>query len=440
MQKDLPIIAIVGRPNVGKSTLFNRLVGSRRAITSPIAGTTRDRVSADVTWNGRTFKLVDTGGLDIPDPENVLDQQIVDHAMQAVATANLILFVIDSRAELLALDMRAAEILRRSKKKVILIANKAENIQDESQLAEVYKLGLGSPMLISARHGTGSGDLLDEIDQALDAPSSKDTPERINITLVGRPNVGKSSLLNSISGTKLAIVSDIPGTTRDTIDTDFEFKGEQITLIDTAGLRRTGKVKDDLEFYSVTRAKKAIERTDVMVLVLDSSQSIAKQDQAITALTIEAGVGLVIAANKWDLKEDEDDFAQRMLRSLSREFTYLPWAPVVFVSAKTGLNIEELLSQSIDCYYQRSKMIDHDELWKYVHRFTMATPPPQKGRTMVKIRDCVQTGVNPPIFNLTLVGGNELHFSYKRFIERKLRERYDFTGTPIRIKFSEKKE
>lgn len=436
----LPVVAIVGRPNVGKSSLFNRLVGERRAITSPIAGTTRDRITAEVSWNGRSFRLMDTGGLDVPDAENVIDQQVVAHAEQALATADLVLFVVDARAGVTPLDQRTAELLRRGKRPVLLVANKAENINDTSLVAEFYALGVGGePFLLSARHGKGSGDLLDAIDSALKAPSSDSVGERVNIAIVGRPNVGKSSLLNAITGETTSIVSEIAGTTRDTIDTVMDFEGTPITLVDTAGIRRAVKVNEELEIYSVSRARDAIERADVIVLVLDATKEIAKQDQAITARALEAGVGLIIAANKWDLLEDAEEATKRIIRSLHRDFVYLPWAPVVFTSATTGKNGTELLRQAVETDKGRRMMVDDETFSSFMKRLTLASPPPRGRHGPVKIIRAAQTGTRPPTFTFHLTGAEDVHFSYKRFLERNIREHFGFGGTPVRLKFIHEK-
>ncbi len=430
----LPIVAIVGRPNVGKSTLFNRLVGERRAITSDTPGTTRDRITAEVTWNRRPFTLMDTGGLDAAGAKGVIDPQVVEHALGALPEADLILFVIDARADVTALDRQVAEHLRRSRKPVLLVANKAERT-DETQAAEFYSLGFGDPALVSAQHGRGTGDLLDAVVSRL-APSEARLPDdAVRIALVGRPNVGKSSLLNAFADAKIAIVSEVPGTTRDPIDTDILYKERHIRLIDTAGIRRAGKITEELDRFAVERAVRAVERSDVAVLILDAMDHISHQDQVICSVAIDGGTGLVLCVNKWDLVEDPEAAAEGLLGRLHKEFVFLPWVSVVFTSATTKQNLSVILDRALEAADARAKVIDPAELSAFIKKVSLTTPPPPGRKGPTKIVSATQVRDKPPAFQFVLHGAETVHFSYKRFLERQLREKFGFGGTPLKLTF-----
>ena len=460
-----PLVAIVGRPNVGKSTFFNRMLGERVAIVEDMPGTTRDRIYGDTDWNGREFILIDTGGLelgpDIPVGQVGLDGQPGDimkrvqaQAELAIEEADVIVFMVDAKAGIAAADDEVADMLRRTKKPVILAANKADNAKLRQDAVEFYALGLGEPIVISSIQGTGTGDLLDLIVDALppeeEEAEGEEEEEITRIAIVGRPNVGKSSLLNAILGFQRSIVSEVPGTTRDAIDSEFEYKGKKLILIDTAGIRRRGRVGPGVEKYSVLRASRAIDRCDVALLLVDASEGLAAQDTHIVGEIHEKTKGVVVIVNKWDLAQaqrremregrephpdEEIESAERYRKIIAEGLKFIPYAPIVFASAKTGYHVQSLLDTVLNIAEMRYLRVPTARLNEVVQEAVRRHNPTVFRGKVLKIYYATQTRVNPPTFVFFVNDPQAMHFSYERYLENQLRTAFSFRGTGIRLQF-----
>jgi GTPase len=464
-----PLVAIVGRPNVGKSTLFNRLIGQRMAIVEDLPGTTRDRIYADAEWNGRIFTLVDTGGLDLGG-EGDYSRQIAEQVKLAIEEADVIVFLVDVRDGITAADGDVAEMLRRAQKPVVLGANKADNAKQREEAVEFYALGLGEPITVSSISGTGTGDLLDAIAEVLPPPDGDEeadaTPGIPRLAIVGRPNTGKSSLVNAILGQDRVIVSDIPGTTRDTIDTEVEHEGHPLILIDTAGIRRRGRIGPGVEKYSVLRANRAIDRADVAVLMIDGEEGVTAQDTHIAGAVAEAAKGIVVVVNKWDLvrerrrraqeladetravslvpgenppplsaKEEEMLDAKQYTRIIREALKFVPYAPIVFAAAKTKYHVGAILDQALQIYDTRQIRIPTAQLNEVVRDAVRRHQPGFVQGRQLKAYYVTQAEVSPPTFVFFVNDPTLLHFSYQRYLENRLRDVFGFAGTPIRLQF-----
>lgn len=454
-----PIVALVGRPNVGKSTLFNRIVGRRLAVVHDEPGTTRDRLHAPAEWIGASFTVVDTGGIEVlseavvagrrPGPDRVLAQDSApfiplmrEQAEQAIQEADVIVFVTDAASGLTAGDQEVAEILRRSRCPVFLTANKADNPRLRQAALEFYSLGLGTVYAISALHGTGVADLLDDVVEALPPSEPEVEDERVKLAIVGRPNVGKSSLLNRLLGEERAIVSPIPGTTRDAIDTYLEWKaqggeekGTPITLIDTAGIRRRGKIGRGVERYSVIRAIRAIGRADVALLLIDGLDGVTAQDAHIASLILDEWASVVVLINKWDAVEKDSHSMEEYTRWVREALRFLDYVPVLFISALTGQRVHKVVPTALAAHEARFRRISTGELNRLVRDAMMRHAPPSKQGKRLKLYYVSQPGVDPPTFVFHVNDPDLVHFSYKRYLENRLREAYEFPGTPLRLIF-----
>jgi GTP-binding protein len=432
----MPIVALVGRPNVGKSTLFNRLIGEHRAVVHEQPGTTRDRLYGTAEWRDREFTLIDTGGIGLDTGEGDLLADIRLQAEEAMRQADIIVWVVDASTGLTAADDEVADKLRPSKKPVILVANKAENQRRQMDaMAEFSPLGFGEPIIISALHGEGTGDLLDAIvDWFPKAPPEEETPPAVSIAIVGHPNVGKSSLVNALVGSRRTIVRDEAGTTRDAIDTPIVRDGQNILLIDTAGIRRRGRIQPGVEKFSVLRAVRAIERADVAVLLVDATEGLLAQDAHVAGYVDEAAKGLIVAVNKWDLVEKHPRAQQEYTQVLRRELKFADWAPVVYLSARTGQRVDRVVSQALAIQAERTKRIPTPLLNNVVRHAVEAHPLNDRGRTL-KIYYSAQVGTSPPRFTCFCNDPRLVHFSYVRYLDNTLRENFGFDGTPIRIEF-----
>lgn len=424
----LPVVAVVGRPNVGKSTLVNRVVGSRSAVVEETAGVTRDRRQFDADWAGRNFILVDTGGWEVK-PDGDLNRSIRQQAEGAVSGADVVILVVDGTTMLSDDDTGVISILRAADVPVVVAVNKMDSAQQEWEVDEFWKLGLGEPMAVSAYHGRGVGDLLDAVVAAFPEPEEPlETTELARIAIVGRPNTGKSTLLNRLVGEERVIVSERPGTTRDPIDVDVDIEGVTYRLVDTAGIRRKPQITEDADFYAVIRAREALERADVAILMIDATEGVTHQDQRIASEIVDAGVGLVILLNKWDVIDEE----QREIteRSLPDRFSFVGWAPALRISAITGARVGRVASALEAVLETRENRIPTGVLNRHVREWTAAHPPPVRKGRRPKLHYVVQAGTAPPTFVL-FVSGGELGEDYLRFIENRLRQNYDFTGNPI---------
>jgi len=432
-------VAIVGRPNVGKSTLFNYLVGQRISIVEDSPGVTRDRIYADVEWLGKRFTLIDTGGITFGG-EDTLFHQMRYQAELAVEAADLIIFMVDGRQGVTTADREVGQLLRNTKKPVLLVVNKLDVPNLFPHAIDFFTLGLGDPLPISAANGLNLGDFLDAIVSAL--PPEEETvygTDVVKIAVMGRPNVGKSSLVNSILGENRVIVSDIPGTTRDAIDTYFERNNHKYVIIDTAGLRRKSKVREDLERYSVVRSLRAVDKANICLMVVDATEGILEQDKKIIGYAHERGKGLIYVVNKWDLIEKDDKTADRFAKNLKAELLFADYAPVIFVSAKTGQRVQKILELVNAVRVEQRKRVTTSALMELILESTLVTPPPSERGKRLKIGFVTQTSVEPPTFLLFVNDPELLHFSYKRFLENRLRAVYPFVGTPI-VLTAKKKE
>lgn len=442
-----PIVAIVGRPNVGKSTLFNRLIGERLAIVEDQPGTTRDRIYGETEWCGRILTVVDTAGLlpgddDAELPLAEMTRRMREQVQIAIEEADAIIFLVDAKHGLTATDEEVAELLRKTNKPVVLGANKAETEERRLNAVEFYQLGLGEPIPLTAFHGTGTGDLLDAVCAALpQVETEEEEEETLKIAIVGRPNVGKSSLLNKLIGTERTIVSAIPGTTRDTIDTEMLFEDQKITLIDTAGIRRRGAIEPGIERYSVLRTLRAIDRSDVTLLLIDAVEGPTAQDTHIAQMILEAKKGVVLVVNKWDLIEKDNNTYQEFTEWMRQAFHFIPYAPLVFISAKTGQRIHKVLEMAQLVNEERNKRISTSELNKLLREAVQAHPPAaiHKGAHL-RLYYATQPQVAPPVFLFFTNAPEEIHFGYKRYLENRLRDAYGFVGTPIVLVFRAQEE
>ncbi len=434
-----PIVAIVGRPNVGKSSLFNRIAGARIAIVEDMPGVTRDRLYQDAEWQGREFTLVDTGGLDFA--EDIITAQIRKQAELAINEADAILFLVDAREGLTSIDEEVAKVLRKSDKPVLLVANKVEQF-DLSKIPyyDFYQLGLGDPIPVSAAEGLNTGDLLDELVKLLPEPEGDPySPDTIRIAVIGRPNVGKSSLVNAILGEERVIVSDIPGTTRDAIDTLFERNGKSYVIIDTAGMRRRGRIDLPTERYSVVRALRAVDRCDVTLMVFDATEGVAEQDKKIVGYAHDKGKAIILVVNKWDLIEKDDKTMNKYDKKIREEIAFLSYIPIMYISALTKQRLPKVLEMVDFVAEQASRRVPTADLNNLVREATQATPPPADKHRRLKIFYVTQGGVKPPTFIFFVNDPELMHFSYQRYLENQIRATYGFEGTPLRI-FLRKRE
>lgn len=435
------VVAIIGRPNVGKSTLFNHLAQERISIVDDTPGVTRDRIYAEAEWRGRSFILIDTGGIE-PYAADEMLQQMRKQADIAIDTANVILFMVDVRDGVTASDMEVANILRKTRKPVILVINKVDNLRNPPHdIYEFYNLGLGEPVSISSFHRLGIGELLDEIYKYFPPEEMEDTDDdRIKVAVIGKPNSGKSSLINRILGEERVIVSDIPGTTRDAIDTPFEHNGEKFTFIDTAGLRKKSRITEDIERYSAIRSLAAIERADVCLLVVDAVDGVTEQDTKISGYAHERGKASVILVNKWDLVKKETGTLEKYRKDVYDKLSFMLYAPVQFISAKTGQRVDRVLELVRKVYEQTSKRIPTGLLNDVLNEaVAVVQPPSDKGRRL-KIMYMTQASVRPPAFVLFVNDSKLMHYSYERYIENQLRKNFGFDGTPIRFIIREREE
>ena len=433
-----PIVAIVGRQNVGKSTLLNRLAGKPIAIVADLPGTTRDRVFADVSWEGVTFTIVDTGGLE-PSPHSTIAQEVKEQVEIAITEADIIVFLVDVRDGITPSDLEIADLLRRSSKPILLVANKADNTKFETGAVEFYQLGLDETLVISAYHGRGTAELLDKITALLPAPSPTEVkPEVMKVAIVGRPNVGKSMLLNALLGDERAIVDDVPGTTRDAIDTLFDFDGQSVLLIDTAGIRRRGRLGTGVEKYSVIRALRAIDRADVALLVLDATELVTAQDAHIAGYVQQAAKGIVLVVNKWDLVADKN--ITEYNNHISRQLKFMSYAAVLYISAKFGQGVDRVMPEVCRVYQERLKRLPTAAVNSVVQQAAAVHNLPRAGTKQLKILYATQAEVNPPTFVFFVNDAKLIHFSYRRYLENRLRQSFGFAGTPLRLVFKTRGE
>lgn len=436
-----PIVAIVGRPNVGKSTLFNRIAGERISIVEDTPGVTRDRIYADAEWLDHHFTLIDTGGLE-PDSDDMMLKHMYSQAEIAISSADVILFVVDVRTGMTDMDMQVANILRKADKPVVLAVNKVDDLAKYGmQVYEFYSLGLGDPFGVSGGQMIGLGDLLDEVVKHF--PADKDDSaedDSIKVAIIGKPNVGKSSLVNRILGENRVIVSDVAGTTRDAIDSEYELNGQKYVFIDTAGMRRKAKIKESIEKYSIIRAVAAVERADVCILMINAVEGITEQDTKVAGIAHEAGKAVIIAVNKWDLIEKDNHTMNKFLKDIDTEFKYLSYAPRIFISAATGQRVTKLFELITMVSENNSRRIAtgmiNDVL---IEAMAMNQPPAEKGKQL-RIYYMTQVSVKPPTFVLFVNDTELLHFSYKRYLENQLRDAFGFVGTPIHFIARNRKE
>jgi GTP-binding protein len=452
-----PVVALVGRPNVGKSTLFNRLVGERLAIVDETPGTTRDRLLSESDWNGIEFHVIDTGGIDPThggkSPLSVgsadFIQQIKDQALLAIEDADAILFLTDGEAGVTAPDREVADMLRRYQKKlpdgqfwppIFLVVNKCESEARRQSVGEFYELGLGEPYAVSAVHGTGTGDLLDALVEAFPPQQDEAEDDAVKIAIVGKPNAGKSSLLNKLVGKERAIVSPIPGTTRDAVDMNIQYEGIDITLIDTAGIRRRGKIDPGVEKYSVLRSFKAIERADVALLMIDATTGITSQDAHIAGFILDAWKSCVVIVNKWDAVEKDnytmDDFSKRIRQDLN----FMDYVPLLFISALTGQRVDKVLPLALQVQEERLVRLTTSKINQVIHNAQDAHPAPSLKGRQLKMYYGTQVRSDPPTFLIYVNDPKLAHFSYRRYLENRLRAEYSFLGTPIRIVLKSRRE
>ncbi|NWG19374.1 MAG: ribosome biogenesis GTPase Der [Chloroflexi bacterium] len=443
-----PIVALVGRPNVGKSTLFNRLIGERRAIVEDLPGTTRDRLYGDSDWNGRVFTVVDTAGLLLEEddltpgtPQLEIARRVREQAEVAIAEADAIIFIVDTREGLTAADAAVADVLRRTDKPVVLAANKADNRERALDAVEFYALNLGEPIPMSAYHGIGVGDVLDRVVEALPVVAEEEGEAAVKISIVGRPNVGKSSLLNRLLGQERSVVSEVPGTTRDSIDTLIEVAGVQALLIDTAGVRRRGKIERGIERYSVMRSLRAIERSDVALLLIDASEGVTAQDTHVAGMILESLKGVAILVNKWDLVAKDNDTFNAFSRHVRDAFKFIPYAPLLFISAKTGQRVDRVLPLALEIAQERQRRVPTSELNALLRRAVYEHPPTaiHKGAHL-RLYYATQPQTAPPVFLFFANNAEQVHWGYARYLENRIRERYGFTGTPIKVVFRSRRE
>ena len=431
-----PVVAIIGRPNVGKSTLFNRLLGKRKAIVEDLPGTTVDRIHSDISWEGRDLTLVDCGGLEA-NPGPTMRRKVRDQVEKAIAGADLLLFLVDARDGVVPADGETADIVRRAGKPMMLVVNKVESPKQEAQVAQFYELGMGDPIPISAYHGHGIHELMQKVFEILPPPTPASAePESMKIAIVGRPNVGKSLLLNTLLGEERVVVDEVPGTTRDTIDTVLQYKGEMVTLIDTAGIRRRGRIDQGIERYSFQRTADAIERADIALLVVDAVEGITAQDIHILGYIHKAFKGAVLLVNKWDLVETGD--TSLWMEVVKRKTRFMPYIETHFISAKTGRGVDKILPLARRIYEERIRRLDQDLLDSIVRDAEAAKQSPKQGRRRLKVYKATQTAVNPPTFTFSVNDAKLVHFSYQRFLENKMRQYCGFKGTPLHLLFKSK--
>jgi GTP-binding protein len=435
-----PVLAVVGRPNVGKSTFFNKIVGRRIAIVEDTPGVTRDRIYAEAEWNGVEFAIIDTGGIE-PNTSDPILSQMREQAQIAMDTADAILFMVDGKDGLTTADNEVATILRRTGKRVILVVNKIDNpanIPDD--FYDFYELGLGEPLAISSANMLNFGDVLDEIVDSFPDDIYEDESEAIKVAVIGKPNVGKSSLINELVNENRVIVSPIAGTTRDSIDTKLTYKDEEYVLIDTAGIRRKSKVNENIERYSVIRAIAAVERCDVCLLLIDAEEGLTEQDKKIAGIAHEAGKGLVVVVNKWDLIEKETNTMRDYTRKIKGELLFASYAPVLFISVKNHLRVFDAMDMVSLVAQSRTRRVSTGQLNNIIVDATMMKQPPSDKGKRLKIYYVSQVGVKPPLFSFKINSRPLMHFSYSRYLENKIREAFGFEGTSIKFVFREKGE
>ena len=433
-----PIVAVVGRPNVGKSTFFNKVLGKRVSIVEDTPGVTRDRIYGEAEWRGIPFIMIDTGGIE-PDSEDIILSQMREQAEIAIETADVTLFLVDGKEGLTSSDREVASILMKTGKEVILVVNKVDTAAVPDNFYDFYELGLGEPAAISAANMLGLGDLLDLIAERFTVGAeNSEEDERIKIAVIGKPNVGKSSLINTLIGENRLIVSDIAGTTRDSIDTPFLWQGEEYVLIDTAGIRRKSKVAGDIERYSVIRAISAIERSDVCILMLDAEDGITEQDKKIAGMAHDEGKGIVVAVNKWDLIEKDTGTMERFRKDLKNELAFMTYAPSVFISVLQRQRLDKVMELSKLVAEKRAMRVPTSQLNSLIIDATMMKQPPSDKGKRLKIYYVTQVGVKPPLFSFQVNSRQLMHFSYSRYLENKIREGFGFEGTSIKFVFWEK--
>ncbi|MDY4697973.1 ribosome biogenesis GTPase Der [Eubacterium coprostanoligenes] len=437
-----PVVAIVGRPNVGKSTLFNKLIGSRLSIVDDTPGVTRDRIYGDCEWLNHNFLLVDTGGIE-PYSTDVILSQMRTQAEIAIETADVIIFVTDLKCGVVASDMEVASMLQKSNKPIVLCVNKCDSIgAPDPEFYEFYNLGLGDPIAVSSVHGHGTGDLLDEVIKFFPEQEEEEVEDEeiINVAVIGKPNVGKSSLINRISGTDRAIVSNIAGTTRDTTDTYIENKYGKFNFIDTAGLRRKSRVNDSIEKYSIIRARMAVERANVCVIMIDATEGFTEQDSKVAGIAIEQGKACIIAVNKWDAVEKDGNTMKEFREKLSVDFSFMSYAPFIFISAKTGIRIDKLYEMIVHVHSQNSMRISTGKLNEVLGIATARVQPPTDKGKRLKIYYMTQASTRPPTFVFFVNNSELFHFSYQRYLENQIREIFGLDGTPVRFIVRERNE
>lgn len=437
-----PVVAIVGRPNVGKSTLFNKLIGSRLSIVDDTPGVTRDRIYGDCEWLNHNFLLVDTGGIE-PYSTDVILSQMRTQAEIAIETADVIILVTDLKCGVVASDMEVASMLQKSNKPIVLCVNKCDSIgAPDPEFYEFYNLGLGDPIAVSSVHGHGTGDLLDEVIKFFPEQEEEEVEDEeiINVAVIGKPNVGKSSLINRISGTDRAIVSNIAGTTRDTTDTYIENKYGKFNFIDTAGLRRKSRVNDSIEKYSIIRARMAVERANVCVIMIDATEGFTEQDSKVAGIAIEQGKACIIAVNKWDAVEKDGNTMKEFREKLSVDFSFMSYAPFIFISAKTGIRIYKLYEMIVHVHSQNSMRISTGKLNEVLGIATARVQPPTDKGKRLKIYYMTQASTRPPTFVFFVNNSELFHFSYQRYLENQIREIFGLDGTPVRFIVRERNE
>ena len=435
-----PIVAVVGRPNVGKSTIFNKLTGTKISIVEDTPGVTRDRIFGEVEWLNKYFTIIDTGGIE-PESDDIILSQMRNQAMLAVDMAHVILFVVDGKSGLTAADKEVADILRRTKKPVLLVVNKIDSKSQFDNIYDFYELGLGNPIAISGANSMGLGDLLDEVVENFPEGMNMEYDEDvIRVAITGKPNAGKSSILNNILGEERVIVSPIAGTTRDAIDTYFEKDENKFLLIDTAGIRRRSKVYENVERFSVIRSMSAVDRADVVLIVIDATEGVTEQDTKIAGIAHDEGKACIFVVNKWDLIEKDNKTMGNFKMSVREKFPFMTYAPILFVSAVSNQRIGKILETVVEVSAEQNKRVTTSVLNQVIGEAIMLNQPPSDKGRRLKIYYGTQTGVKPPTFNLFINDKELTHFSYTRYLENRLRENFGFEGTSIKIEYSQKKK